>query len=167
MTRPEDGLSSTAHAASGVRLGVSRQKKPGVARLKKRADFVAAAKGRRQHQRNFVLQARERTESPEPECGPASSPRIDLPRVGFTVTKKVGNAVVRNRIRRRFREAVRLSEESLFRPGCDYVLAARREALAASFDDLRGELARALKKIHQSGPRRPPAVPAADRKQDL
>jgi hypothetical protein len=55
MIRQQDGRSSDAHAGSGVRLGVFR--------LKKRADFVAAAKGRRQHQRNFVLQARERDSS--------------------------------------------------------------------------------------------------------
>ncbi|WP_298423823.1 ribonuclease P protein component [Rhodoblastus sp.] len=129
----------------------------GVLRLKKRVDFVAAAKGRRQHQRNFVLQARERDSTLED----------DLARVGFTVTKKVGKAVVRNRIRRRLREAVRLADESLFKTGCDYVVAARREALTASFDELRGELGRALKKIHRAGDSRSPAAPAADSKQDL
>jgi ribonuclease P protein component len=150
MTRPADGSCSSAHAALGVRIAVSR--------LKKRADFLAAAKGRRQHLGNFVLQARER--DLEPEQGEAA-------RVGFTVTKKVGNAIVRNRIRRRLREAVRLTDATLFEPRCDYVLAARREALTAPFADLRGELVRALKKIHRAGERRPSAVPAAGRKQDL
>ncbi|MDI9846541.1 ribonuclease P protein component [Rhodoblastus sp. 17X3] len=150
MTRPEDGDTLSTHAVSGVRLGVLR--------LKKRADFVSAAKGRRQHQHSFVLQARER--DPAPDC-------VESARVGFTVTKKVGNSVVRNRIRRRLREAVRLADESLFQLRCDYVLAARREALAAPFDELRGELARALKKIHRAGSGRSPAAQAADRKQDL
>lgn len=148
MTRQKDGQNFFAHAGPGVRLGVLR--------LKKRADFVAAAKGRRQHQRNFVLQAREREPAVEDE----------MARVGFTVTKKVGNAVVRNRIRRRLREAVRLAETSAFAPGCDYVVAARREALAASFDELRGELFRALRKINRAGDVRLPNLPADGRKQD-
>ena len=166
MIRPEDGESLATHAAPGVRLGVERPEKsgerPDVSRLKKRADFVAASKGRRQHLRDFVLQARERDSAPGAD---------ETPRVGFTVTKKVGNSVVRNRIRRRLREAVRLADAALFQPGCDYVLAARREALSAPFDDLRGELAQALKKIHRAGERRSPAVPAREsslrRKQDL
>jgi ribonuclease P protein component len=79
----------------------------------------------------------------------------------------VGKAVVRNRIRRRLREAVRQADESLFMPCCDYVVAARREALTASFDELRGEISRALKKIHRAGDSRSPSAPAADRKQDL
>jgi len=150
MIRHEDGPNSDAHAGSGVRIGVLR--------LKKRADFVAAAKGRRQHQRNFVLQAVERDSAPG---GPQGA------RVGFTVTKKVGKAVERNRIRRRLREAVRLADGASFAPGCDYVMAARREALAAAFDELRGELGRALKKIHRAGVGRLPSPPAGDRKQDL
>jgi ribonuclease P protein component len=157
MTRPEDGPSLSTHADPGVRLGVTPPN-PGVIRLKKRTDFLAAAKGRRQHQHSFVLQTRERDSAPGAD---------ETARVGFTVTKKVGNSVVRNRIRRRLREIVRLAGYSQFQPRCDYVLAARREALGAPFDDLRGELARALKKIHRAGASRPPAVPAADRKQDL
>ncbi len=125
-------------------------------RLKKRADFVAAAKGRRQHLRNFVLQAREREASGDDESA----------RVGFTVTKKVGKAVVRNRIRRRLREVARLTEASAFAPVCDYVVAARREALTASFEDLRGEFLRALKKINRAGESRPSNLPAGGRKQD-
>jgi ribonuclease P protein component len=150
MTRRKDGPSPVAHAGSGVRIGVLR--------LKKRPDFVAAAKGRRQHQKTFVLQARER----EPAKGETGAARV-----GFTVTKKAGKAVVRNRIRRRLREAARLAEGSLFKPDCDYVVAARREALTAAFEELRGELARALRKIHRVGDVRPPAAPPGDRKQDL
>ena len=82
------------------------------------------------------------------------------------MTKKVGNAVVRNRIRRRLREVVRLAETSAFAPGCDYVLAARREALTVSFDELRGEFLRALKKINRAGDVRLPNLPAGGRKQD-
>jgi ribonuclease P protein component len=152
-----------------------------VARLKARADFLAAAKGRRQHQRCFVLQARQRP-APDDSTGPVRLADQDTPRFGFTVTKKVGNSVIRNRIRRRLREAVRLADgaapESRPRPRHDYVLIARIEALTAPFDELRGELVRALAKIHQTkthqsnthpagAERRPPAAPAADHKQDL
>jgi ribonuclease P protein component len=110
-------------------------------RMKKRADFLAAAKGRRQHQRCFVLQARARNET---ECA------APAPRFGFTVTKKTGNAVIRNRIRRRLREIVRLHAAEGAAPRMDYVLVGRIEALAAGFDDLRGEFLRALKNIHSA-----------------
>jgi len=111
-------------------------------RMKKRSDFLAAAKGRRQHQRSFVLQARRRGEAEE-DAGPA-------PRFGFTVTKKTGNSVIRNRIRRRLREIVRLHAAGDARPFMDYVLIGRIEALTAGFHDLRGEFLRALHKIHSA-----------------
>jgi ribonuclease P protein component len=158
MTRPGDGESFLSdRAPDGAR--------PDSLRLKKRADFLAAAKGRRQHQRCFVLQARQRQATGESEMDAKTA---EAARFGFTVTKKVGNAVIRNRIRRRLREAVRLTDFSLSRPRHDYVLVARIEALSAPFDELRGEIVRALTRIHQAGPdRRPPASPAADRKQDV
>lgn len=156
MTRQQDGQNISTHAGPGVRHCVLGANNSGVLRLKKRADFVAAAKGRRQHQRSFVLQARERDPAFEGETA----------RVGFTVTKKVGKAVVRNRIRRRLREVARLTEPSAFAPVCDYVVAARREALTASFEDLRGEFLRALKKINRAGESRPSNLPAGGRKQD-
>ena len=172
MTRPGDGEIPSASTAEAARPGASR---PALARLEKRADFLAAAKGRREHQRCFVLQARPQTEA----AGPATSQGqpVCAPRFGFTVTKKVGNSVIRNRIRRRLREAVRLTNVSLPKPGHDYVLIARIEALTAPFEDMRGEVFRALTRIHQTKSRqpkahqtgpdgRPPAVPAADRKQD-
>ena len=169
MTRPGDGEIFSASEAQA-------SQRPVVARLKKRADFLAAAKGRREHQRCFVLQARPRGEAADAEAG-GDLMITDAPRFGFTVTKKVGNSVIRNRIRRRLREAVRLTELSLTKPNHDYVLIARIEALTAPFEDMRGEILRALTRIHQTksrqtkthqaGPdRRPPAVPAADRKQD-
>jgi len=83
----------------------------------------------------FVLQGRERADE-----GP--------PRVGFTVSKKVGNAVERNRVRRRLRETVRLSDAERFRAGNDYVLVGRRAALELSFARLAEDLASALNRIH-------------------
>jgi len=114
-----------------------------VERLRKRADFLGVAAGPRAPVEGFVLQTRER-----PDTGP--------PRVGFTVSRKVGNAVERNRVRRRLREIVRLSDADRFRPGNDYVLIGRRPALDLPFTRLVEEFTRALARVHQQ--RR--AVPA-------
>jgi ribonuclease P protein component len=107
-------------------------------RLRQRADFLAAASGSKVPATAFVLQARNRDDS-----GPV--------RVGFTVSKKVGNAVERNRVRRRLREIVRLSKGSQLRAGHDYVLIGRRSALKLPFDKITDEFVRALRRLH-SGP---------------
>jgi ribonuclease P protein component len=108
-----------------------------VERLRRRSDFRAAAQGVRAPGRAFVLQARQRAED-----GP--------PRVGFTVSRQVGNAVERNRVRRRLREMVRLSAraDTQLRGGHDYVLVGRRAALVAPFADMLRELAAALGRVN-------------------
>ena len=73
-----------------------------------------------------------------------SSPAI---RVGFTVSRKVGNAVIRNRVRRRLREVARLVIPGQARPDLDYVLVGRQGALARDFVALREELFDALKRL--------------------
>jgi ribonuclease P protein component len=108
------------------------------ARLKKRADFVRTAKGRRAKELAFSLQAARRTG--ESEAGP--------PRFGFTVTKKSGGAALRNRIRRRLKEALRLAPELAARPGYDYVFLGRPAALTQDFAALQKDLARAIAEIH-------------------
>src|SRR5262245_1082510 len=105
-------------------------------RLRRRADFLAAATGARASAAGFVLQARMRG-----DIGPA--------RVGFTVSRKVGNAVVRNRVRRRLREVVRLAPGVQMQPGTDYVLIGRSAALEAAFDRLAGDFAGALDQVHR------------------
>jgi ribonuclease P protein component len=121
-----------------------------VERLKKRADFLAAAAGPRVSAAAFIVQTRER-----PDTGP--------PRVGFTVSKKVGGAVERNRVRRRLREVVRLSDAAPLRHGSDYVLVGRRPALELPFDRLIADFARALGRIHQArGGTRQPAGQRGD-----
>lgn len=74
---------------------------------------------------------------------------LSLPaiRVGFTVSRKVGNAVVRNRVRRRLREVARLVIPGRARTDLDYVLVGRQGALSRDFTDLRQELVEALKRL--------------------
>lgn len=96
-------------------------------RLRQRSEFLAVAAGVRVGATAFSLQGRIRHH--ERKATPSA-------RVGFTVTKKTGNAVERNRIRRRLREMVKRADEGLLRRDCDYVLVARREALHRSFDAL-------------------------------
>jgi ribonuclease P protein component len=104
-------------------------------RLKRRADFLAARDGKRAPAAAFFVQVRNRHDAAEP-------------RIGLTVTKKTGNAVERNRIRRRLREAAKNVMSAAGKPGFDYVLVARREALGAPFAALVKDLERALKKVH-------------------
>ena len=103
-------------------------------RLRQRADFLAAAGGLRATTAAFVLQTRERSDD-----GPV--------RVGFTVSKKVGGAVERNRVRRRLRAVVRLSPAENFRIGHDYVLIGRRDALSLPFDRISEDFDGALRRL--------------------
>jgi ribonuclease P protein component len=108
-------------------------------RLTKRAEFLAVARGVRSARRGFVLQAAKAFNTGS-DAAPAS-------RCGFTVTKKVGNAVVRNRIRRRLKEVVRLTAAGQADTGVDYVLVGRVEALALPFSELVRDLADALRQV--------------------
>ncbi|TVS02287.1 MAG: ribonuclease P protein component [Rhodobacteraceae bacterium] len=108
--------------------------------LKKRADFLRAAKAVRRPTPAFLLQARRR--APEEPA--------DGMRVGFTCSKKLGNAVTRNRAKRRLREVARMVLPEHGHAGWDYVLVGRPETtvsydFAAMCDDLR----RALHRLHE------------------
>ena len=72
-------------------------------------------------------------------------------RVGFTVSRKVGNAVTRNRARRRLREVARLVIPGNARPDLDYVLVARQAAVGRDFAVLQRELLDALKRLRALG----------------
>ncbi|HUH49640.1 MAG TPA: ribonuclease P protein component [Mycoplana sp.] len=99
-----------------------------VGRLKSRPQFLCVREGEKRKGPLFLLEMRDRQEPDTP------------PRVGFTVTKKHGNAVERNRMRRRLKEAVRLSAGFAMQPGHDYVIVARRDILHASFAELQDRL---------------------------
>ena len=105
-------------------------------RLRQRADFLAAASGIKVPATAFVLQARNRRDT-----GPA--------RLGFTVSKKVGNAVERNRVRRRLREIVKRASEEVAHAGHDYVLVGRRAGLSAPFGGLLDDFTSALRRLHE------------------
>lgn len=114
---------------------MDRQKTMG--RLKKRAEFLAAAGGARASRRSFLLQKRDR----DSDGGP---------RFGFTVTKKMGNSPERNRIRRRLREAVRLAAGPHANMRSDYVLIGRRAALSQPFEDLVRDLISGLASLDRA-----------------
>jgi ribonuclease P protein component len=103
-------------------------------RLKRRAEFLrVAAKGRKAATHGLVLQALDQAEP-------------GVARLGFTVTKKVGNAVVRNRTRRRLKEAARLELAEHPVAGVDLVLIGRDSTRTRRFAELRDDLRRALRK---------------------
>jgi ribonuclease P protein component len=90
----------------------------------------------------FVLQT-----APVPaDLAPVAGDRLAV-RVGFTVSRKVGNAVERNRVRRRLREVARLVIPAQARPDLDYVLVGRQAALKRDFAILRQDLVEALKRL--------------------
>jgi ribonuclease P protein component len=105
-------------------------------RLKQRTDFLAAASGAKVATAAFVLQGRDRDDT-----GPA--------RVGFTVTRKTGNAVERNRVRRRLRDIVRRTPAAELRPGHDYVLIGRRPALNRRFELMAQDFTNALLRLQR------------------
>ncbi|MEL6502979.1 MAG: ribonuclease P protein component [Pseudomonadota bacterium] len=128
MPEPAAHGSENPRAAS---LRLDNENLPTVQRLKKRSDFLACRKGRRAHGTGFTMQLLRRAEE-----GPF--------RVGFTVTKKIGNAVMRNRIKRRLREAVRLGKFPPEAAGCDCVLLAKPEAEDQNFAALTKEIERGV-----------------------
>ena len=96
--------------------------------LKRRAAFKAVATGKRVTRSAFVLQALSRDK-------PVPGVKGVTPRFGFTVTKKIGNAVVRNRVRRRLRESVKQAAAHAT-SATDYVVVARPAALTLQFERL-------------------------------
>jgi ribonuclease P protein component len=111
-----------------------------IGRLKTRAEFLHVRSGARYAAPSLVLQARRREGETE-DC--------HLARFGFTATKGLGGAVVRNRARRRLKEAVRLTAPAHAVEGYDYVLIAREGTVQRRFTELIKDLERALAKVHE------------------
>ena len=110
---------------------------PSIQVLAKRAQFLKAASARRQSAPAFLLQARNRRDE---------TPGIGI---GFTASKKIGNAVCRNRAKRRLREIARMMLPTQAKPGWDYVLVARPQStIARPFADLLADLETALRQVH-------------------
>lgn len=118
--------------------------------LKRRSEFLRVRGGARWSGPAFVLEGKAR----EGESGDAG----DAPRFGFTVTKALGSAVVRNRIRRRLREQLRQHADRLARPRFDYVVVARVAALDRRAESLVRDFETAFRRLHQ--PREAEAAPA-------
>ncbi|MET3590174.1 ribonuclease P protein component [Bartonella silvatica] len=113
------------------------KKKP-PCRIRKRADFLAVRTGEKRRGPLFLLEVKSRQKTEENEL-----PLVV--RVGFTVTRKNGNAVKRNRIKRRLREAVRIGVTNNMEAGTDYVIVARPDVLHVSFASLINELNQRIK----------------------
>jgi ribonuclease P protein component len=128
MTSPEEVLETAA--ASPVAVSAC------LAVMKTRANFVAASKARYQTATSLTVQMRDRRDGD------------DSVRVGFTCSKKVGNAVARNRAKRRLREIARLDLPHLAKAGHDYVLIGKKDLTATrEFESLRADFAKALGKL--------------------
>ncbi|HMQ42401.1 MAG TPA: ribonuclease P protein component [Paracoccus sp. (in: a-proteobacteria)] len=108
--------------------------------LRNRPDFLKAAQARRAGTSGFLLQARRRAAD-----DPAEAPV----RVGYTCSKKIGNAVARNRAKRRLRALARAVMPGLAQPGWDYVLVGRpQETISRDFKSLQDDLAKAMARVH-------------------
>lgn len=107
-------------------------------RLRRRSQFLRAARGNRAGRSAFGLQV--------------IAAEDEFPGVGFTVTKKVGNSPERNRMKRRLRAAAAACADD-FRPGHDYVLLARREALSLPFAKMIKDLNGLIAKVHDTNVR--------------
>ncbi len=121
-----------------------------ITRLKVRADFVAASRAAWQARPGVVVQARHRDDDDE-----------NL-RAGFTATKKIGNAVTRNRAKRRLREAARQLLPEHGRPGHDYVFVARAATPTLAWQGLLDDVKAALIRLSRAKP-----APRTPQEQDL
>lgn len=110
--------------------------------IRKRRDFLAAARARRWSAPGFLFQGRQR------RAGEPAAP--EAVRIGFTCSKKVGDAVRRNRAKRRLRAIAATVLPRAGRPGWDYVLIGKAEITASrDYNDLLADLEKALKRVHE------------------
>ena len=127
--------------ASALFVCADDSQKTQIETLKNRPDFLRCASARRQGTAGFMVQARARDDNET------------LIRVGFTASKKIGNAVARNRAKRRLREVVRAILPKFGQAGWDYVIVAKPQAtIARDFTALKSDLETALVSLHRPRP---------------
>lgn len=139
MTPPEGPAEGNSAGSGGSTLA----KSVCLQTLQKRSNFLKAAKASRRSTAGFIVQARKRDPG-EGRCGIY---------IGYTCSKKVGNAVARNRAKRRLREIARLVLANSGRSGWDYVLIGRANVTANHrFEDMCTDLKTALVRLHLQYP---------------
>lgn len=112
--------------------------------LKKRSEFQRVRGGGRCALPAFVLEGKRR----------ADPDTFQGPRFGFTITRKIGNAVVRNRIRRRLKSALSQAMDEAADPHFDYVVVARHQSYDRPFSDLLHDVSKALRQVSVHRPQR-------------
>lgn len=112
-----------------------------IERLKLRREFLAAAKGRKAGSATLSIQGRRRGAHESESVDP------DVVRLGFTCSKRVGNAVARNRARRRLKAAAAEIAPLLGAAGCDYVLIGRPQTIDCAYDALAADMRRAFTQV--------------------
>jgi ribonuclease P protein component len=125
-----------------------------IGRLKRRAEFLqVAAANRKWVAPGLILQVRRQPSPESTSDSSAPAARLEPVRVGFTASRKVGNAVKRNRARRRLR-AVAAEVLEHAEPGMDFVLIARPATVDREYQALVGDLVAGLKrlKLYRGGP---------------
>ncbi len=115
--------------------------------LKKSVEFRRVRGGLRSGTDSFLIEGKSRQ---APSAPAADGVETTDTRFGFTITKKLGGAVVRNKIRRRLKSVVRALDADTVSAGYDYVVVARRGVLAQPYVSLAADFRRALEKIHRA-----------------
>ena len=145
MTPPEETGQGKYAQAPDAPPAVLLLADPQITTLKNRPDFLRAASARRQPAGGFLLQARQRGDE---------SAGV---RIGYTASKKIGNAVFRNRAKRRLRAVAHSVLPGLAQPGWDYVLVAKPGVtVVRDFALLLADLEGAMRSIHKDTSQRPP-----------
>ena len=132
---PERPPRAWPQEAVGLIIETADREMRGYSVITKRADFLAANRGKRYATPGFVLLVFDRRDDDA------------AIRLGITITKKVGNAVVRNRMRRRFRELMREMLGEKGKAGADHILIGRDGGIERDFGELRADMAKALGKL--------------------